>query len=114
MQLAVEDTPPREPGPGEARIRVRAASLNFRDLLARRGTYPMAADRPMVPLSDGAGDVVTVGPNVTRVAAGDRVTATTITNWIDGAFDPTSAEQSIGFSVDGWLADEIVLPETAR
>ncbi len=113
MSLAEEDAPPREPGPREARIRVRAASLNFRDLLARHGTYPMAADRPIVPLSDGAGDVVTVGPDVTHVAVGDRVTATTITNWIDGAFDPASAKQSVGFSVDGWLADEIVLPETA-
>ena len=111
--LTVEETPSREPGPGAARIRVRAASLNFRDLLARRGTYPMAGDHPVVPLSDGAGDVVAVGAGVTRVAAGDRVTATTITNWIDGAFDPASAAQSIGFSVDGWLADEIVLPETA-
>ena len=111
--LTVEEAPSRAPEPGAARIRVRAASLNFRDLLARRGTYPMAGDRPVVPLSDGAGDVVAVGPDVNRVAAGDRVTATTITNWIDGAFDPASAAGSIGFSVDGWLADEIVLPESA-
>ena len=114
--LVVEDTPSRVPGTGEARIRVHAASLNFRDLLALRGTYPMASDRPIVPLSDGAGEVEAVGPGVTRVAAGDRVTATTISNWIDGSwdrFDPSSAGQSIGFSMDGWLAEEIILPETA-
>lgn len=108
------DVAPRALGLGEVRIRVRAASLNFRDLLALRGTYPMASDRPVVPLSDGAGDVVEVGPGVTRVTVGDRVTATTISNWIDGSLDRASAAtQSIGFSVDGWLAEEIVLAETA-
>ena len=114
--LVVENTPSRDPGPGEVRIRVRAASLNFRDLLALRGTYPMVSDRPIVPLSDGAGDVTKVGTGVLRVAEGDRVTATTLSNWIDGALDrvdPAFARQSIGFSADGWLAEEIVLPETA-
>ena len=111
--LGLESAPSETPGPGEVRIRVRAASLNFRDLLALRGTYPMASNRPIVPLSDGAGEVVKTGSGVSRVAEGDRVTATTISNWIDGAFDPASARQSIGFSVDGWLAEEIVLPETA-
>lgn len=112
--LFSEDMAPRALGLGEARIRVHAASLNFRDLLALRGTYPMASDRPIVPLSDGAGEVVEVGPGVTRVAIGDRVTATTISNWPDGSLDRASAAaQSIGFSVDGWLAEEIVLAETA-
>ena len=114
--LVVENAASRDPGAGEARIRVHAASLNFRDLLALRGAYPMASGRPIVPLSDGAGEVAAVGAGVTRVAAGDRVTATTLSNWIDGSFDrldPAFASQSIGFSVDGWLAEEIILPETA-
>ena len=111
--LALEDVATRKPGPGEARIRVHAAALNFRDLLALRGIYPLATDRPVVPLSDGAGEVTGVGANVTRVAVGDRVTATTISNWVDGALDRASVDQSIGFSVDGWLAEEIVLPESA-
>ena len=111
--LVLEDVAARKPGPGEARIRVRAASLNFRDLLVLRGTYPTGTDRPVVPLSDGAGEVVNVGPGVTRVAAGDRVTATTMSTWVDGAFDRAAAGESIGFSVDGWLAEKIVLPEAA-
>jgi NADPH:quinone reductase-like Zn-dependent oxidoreductase len=95
---------------------VHATSLNFRDLLALRGSYPVASARPIVPLSDGAGKVEAVGAGVTRVSTGDRVTATTISNWIDGSFDrfdPATAAQSIGFTVDGWLAEEIILPETA-
>jgi NADPH:quinone reductase-like Zn-dependent oxidoreductase len=103
----------RDPGPGEARIRVHAASLNFRDQLLLSGRYPTVRNEAVVPLSDGAGEVIAIGSGVTRVKAGDRVTATTITNWVDGRFDPSLAAGSIGFSVDGWLAEEIVLPESA-
>jgi NADPH:quinone reductase-like Zn-dependent oxidoreductase len=67
----------------------------------------------VVPLSDGAGEVIDVGRGVTRVKVGDRVTATTITNSIDGRFHRSMAAGSIGFSVDGWLSEEVVLPETA-
>ena len=98
---------------GEVRIRVHAASLNFRDQLLLGGRYPTSREEPVVPLSDGAGEVIAVGEGVTRVKVGDRVTATTITNWIDGRFEPSMAAGSIGFSVDGWLSEEVVLPETA-
>ena len=106
------DAPSKELGPGDVRIQVRAASLNFRDLLLLGGTYP-GADEPVVPLSDGAGEVLAVGPGVTRVAVGDRVTATTVSNWIDGAIDRSSRAGHLGFFAPGWLAEEIVLPDTA-
>ena len=103
----------KELSSGEVRIKVRAASLNFRDLMLLRGVYP-GVDAPVVPLSDGAGEVLAVGPGVTRVAVGDRVTATTVSNWIDGAFDSRSRSAGhLGFSAPGWLAEEIVLPDTA-
>ena len=98
---------------GEVRIRMHAASLNFRDQLLLAGRYPTSRDEPVVPLSDGAGEVIAVGEGMSRVKVGDRVTATTITNWIDGRFEPSMAAGSIGFSVDGWLSEEVVLPETA-
>src|SRR5437868_14943464 len=91
---------------GEVRIRMHAASLNFRDHLLLGGRYPIGRNEPVVPLSDGAGEVIAVGEDVTRLNVGDRVTATTITNWIDGRFEPSMATGSIGFSVDGWLAEE--------
>jgi NADPH:quinone reductase-like Zn-dependent oxidoreductase len=111
--LALVEVGERNPGPGEVRIRVHAASLNFRDLLLLTGRYPTSRTGPVVPLSDGAGEVIGLGPGVSRVKVGDRVTATTITNWIDGRFHPSMAVGSIGFSVDGWLSEEVVLPETA-
>jgi NADPH:quinone reductase-like Zn-dependent oxidoreductase len=98
---------------GEVRIRMHSASLNFRDQLLLAGRYPTSRDEPVVPLSDGAGEVIAVGEGVTRVKVGDRVTATTITNWVDGRFEPSMAAGSIGFSLDGWLSEEVVLPETA-
>jgi len=110
IQLEAE-TP--EPGPGEARVQVHAVSLNFRDHLLVTGRYPLASDDPIVPLSDGAGVVSAVGSGVTRVKTGDRVTATTLPNWIDGSFDPEMRAQMIGFAVDGWLTEERVIPETA-
>jgi NADPH:quinone reductase-like Zn-dependent oxidoreductase len=111
--LALVEAVQRAPGPGEVRIRMRAASLNFRDQLLLNGRYPTTRNEPIVPLSDGAGDVAGIGEGVTRVKVGDRVTATTLTNWIDGRFDRSMAAGSIGFTVDGWLAEEVVLPETA-
>ena len=111
--LLLVDAVQRDLGPGEARIRMHSASLNFRDQLLLTGRYPRAHDEPVVPLSDGAGEVIGIGSGVTRVKVGDRVTATTITNWIDGRFEPSMATGSIGFSIDGWLSEEVVLPETA-
>ena len=107
------EVPLPQPGPKEARVRVRAASLNFRDHLLYTGRYPIANNAPVVPLSDGAGDVTCVGTGLTSIAVGDRVTATTITNWLDGHFEPQMRAKSIGFTVPGWLTEEIVLPETS-
>ena len=111
--LSLMEAVHRDPGPGEVLIRVHAASLNFRDQLLLTGRYSTGRDQPVVPLSDGAGEVIGIGPRVTRVKVGDRVTATTITNWIDGRFEPSMRAGSIGFSLDGWLSEEVVLPETA-
>ena len=107
------DVPLPKPGPREVRVRMRAASLNFRDHLLYTGRYPIANDGPVVPLSDGAGEVTCVGPGLTTIAVGDRVTATTITNWLDGTFEAQMRGKAIGFTVPGWLTEEIVLPETS-
>jgi len=85
---------------------MHAASLNYRDLMiingrAARGAPP--AD--LVPLSDGAGEVVAVGPGVTRVRPGDRVAATFMQNWIGGAIGPDDAASSLGGAIDGVLAE---------
>jgi NADPH:quinone reductase-like Zn-dependent oxidoreductase len=93
-------------GPGQVVVRVRAASLNYRDQLVAAGRYfdgPVGRDT--VPLSDGAGEVLAVGPGVSRVSAGDRVAAT--------FFQPgASGPASLGSPLDGMLAEQVVLHET--
>jgi NADPH:quinone reductase-like Zn-dependent oxidoreductase len=101
----VEQSVP-EPGPRDVLIRVRSASLNFRDLLLPLGTFPRAMHYlGRVPLSDGAGDVVAVGPGVTRVRAGDRVAVTTKIGWVGGSPPTDDRDRSPGFNVDGLLRE---------
>ena len=75
--LALEDVPGREPGPGEVRVRVRAAGVNFPDVLIIQKKYQMQPPLPFSPGSEAAGEVISVGPGVTHVKAGDPVMAYT-------------------------------------
>src|SRR5690242_8702649 len=80
--------PDPEPGPGQVVVRVRAASLNYRDLMMVTGKYNPNQPLPLVPLSDGAGDIVAVGSGVTRVHVGERVAGIFTQDWLDGAYNP--------------------------
>jgi NADPH:quinone reductase-like Zn-dependent oxidoreductase len=93
-------------------VRVRATSLSFRELMILRGWYPLPVKPDVVPVSDGAGEVVAVGEGVSRVAVGDRVTATIFPRWIDGAWAAEFTPQ-LGGSLDGMLTEHTVLPEDA-
>ena len=105
------DRPHPEPGPGQIVVRVRAASLNYRDLLVVNGSYGKIS-LPLIPLSDGAGEVTVVGDGVTRWKTGDRVAATFFPDWIAGELAPerTRAARGAG-STNGMLAEFVVLPE---
>lgn len=109
--LSVLPQPRPEPGPGRVLVRVRAASLNRRDLMLMDGTYPLPATPGVVPLSDGVGEVVEVGPGVTRAAVGDRVTGTYFKTWISGPQRQAQVRQQYGANHDGWLAAYTVLDE---
>ena len=98
-------------GPGEARVRVRAVSLNYRDIMVARGSKKRA--KRIVPVSDGAGDVIEVGSGVQHVAVGDRVAAAFFPTWIDGSLKEAHHANALGGSLDGVLAEEVVLPERA-
>ena len=101
------ERPDPEPAAGEVLIRVRATSLNYRDLMLAGATR-----EAIVPLSDGAGEVVAVGDEVTRFAVGDRVTGCFFPNWIDGAGTPANTREALGgASTDGMLAELVALPE---
>ncbi len=107
------DRPHPEPGPGQIVVRVRAASLNYRDLLVVNGAYGRIS-LPLVPLSDGAGEVTVVGDGVTRWKTGDRVAATFFPDWIAGDIAPERTKAARGGGVtNGMLAEFVVLSEHA-
>jgi NADPH:quinone reductase-like Zn-dependent oxidoreductase len=98
-----------QPGPGQVVARVRAASLNRRDLMLAEGTYPLPAVPDVVPLSDGVGEVIAVGAGVTGVTVGDRVTSTYYLHWTDGPQRLAHVREQYGANHDGWLARYITL-----
>ncbi len=98
-------------GPGEVLIRVRARSLNFRDLLIARGLYPIPGKAGVIPLSDGAGEIEAIGAGVTRFAVGDQVSAAYFPRWIDGPLSMDLAVDQFGCTRDGMLAGLVVAPE---
>src|SRR6185369_7374015 len=71
--LALAERPEAKPGPGQVALKMRAFSLNYRDLLVVKGSYNPKLRLPLVPLSDGVGEVTATGDGVSRVKAGDRV-----------------------------------------
>lgn len=102
--------PVPEPGPGEVRIRVRAVSLNYRDLLTVKGLYNPKQPLPLIPCSDGVGEVEEVGPGVTRVRAGDRVVPVFNQAWQAGEFTREMRTATLGGPRDGTLCESMVVP----
>ena len=98
-----------EPGPGEVLVRVHATSLNYRDLMIARGLYLAPTKEDVVPLSDGAGEVVAVGAGVLAWKPGDRVAGAYHPRWIAGPVRPENQAKT-GAHTDGWLAEQIVFP----
>ena len=109
LTLVDRASPPLESG--DVRVRVRAVSLNYRDLMVARGSKKRA--KRIVPASDGAGDVIEVGRSVKGLAVGDRVAAAFFPTWHDGSLREEHHAHALGGSLDGMLAEEVVLPERA-
>ncbi|MFY8095909.1 MAG: alpha/beta fold hydrolase [Niveispirillum sp.] len=100
------------PGPGEVVVRVRAVSLNRRDLGVRDLSYPVNGADNFTPLSDAAGDVVVVGSGVTAFKPGDRVMSTFFQNYPGGRPTLPAVMSSLGAGGPGVFADYVVLAET--
>jgi NADPH:quinone reductase-like Zn-dependent oxidoreductase len=105
--------PRPEPGHGEVLVRTCAAALNHRDLMVMEGRYGQPKARDLVLAGDGAGEVVAVGPGVSAVMLGTRVTAPHFTGWTDGEYDPGVFAGDMGNARDGWLAEYVLLPAVA-
>ena len=113
-ELSMVECESPTPKPGEVLVDARAASLNFRDHLLAIGQYPIPGILDnVIPASDGAGVVKAIGDGVDRVKIGDRVTGTCAPNYIESPHQPGRHSQHFGFQLQGWLAEEIILPETA-
>ncbi len=109
--LALRERPDPEPGPGQVLVRIRAASLNYRDLILVRGGYGRGLKLPLIPLSDAAGEVAGVGPGVTRFRPGDRVAALFMQSWLAGPYRETYGASALGGAIDGVAAELAVFDE---
>jgi len=109
--LAEVELPMPKPGPRQVLLKVAACSLNFRDLAIALGTYRMPTKPNLVPLSDGAGEVVEVGTGVTRVKAGDRVAGCFFQRWFGGPPAADTHASALGGGLDGMLTQYVVLEQ---
>jgi NADPH:quinone reductase-like Zn-dependent oxidoreductase len=107
----VERPDPGKPGHRQVLVRVRACSLNFRDLGIVRGSYRMPVRENVIPLSDGAGEVLEVGPGVTRCKSGDRVAGNFFQRWPGGEPAADAHMSALGGGIDGMLAEYALLEE---
>ena len=109
--LTLAERPDPQPGPGQVLIRIKAVSLNFRDHLMVAGAYNPKQKLPLIPCSDGAGEVIAVGPGVTRAKPGDRVMGSFSQTWIAGEPARAKLAGTLGGPLDGMLAEQVVLHE---
>ncbi len=109
LELHQEDMP--VPQAREVLVRVRATSLNYRDLAIMNGQYTLPSEPGHIPLSDAAGEVVQVGDRVERFKVGDRVVNTFMPRWFGGAFQAQARDELYGSDRDGWLTEYKVVSE---
>jgi NADPH:quinone reductase-like Zn-dependent oxidoreductase len=109
--LVLTEKPDPRPGPGQVLVQMKAFALNYRDLLVVKGLYNPKLRLPMVPLSDGAGEVAAVGEGVTRVKTGDRVAGIFMQKWLDGALTENKARSALGGGIEGVLAEYVIFSE---
>ena len=109
--LKLGERPVPTPRRGEILVRIRAASLNYRDLAVLMQNYLPTLALPYVPASDACGEVVEIGEDVTRFKVGDRVTPIYTQGWHDGL--PTlelRTKRTLGAPLAGVLQDYIAVP----
>jgi NADPH:quinone reductase-like Zn-dependent oxidoreductase len=109
--LTQVERPDPRPAYRQVLVKVKACALNFRDLGIVRGTYRMPVRENVIPLSDGAGEVIEIGPGVTRVKVGDRVAGNFFQRWQGGEPAADVHISALGGSIDGMLADYALLEE---
>jgi NADPH:quinone reductase-like Zn-dependent oxidoreductase len=110
--LRLDVSEPPVPGPGEALVEVRAASLSYREAMILEGRYVLPVRDGGVPLAEGVGVVAATGPDVAGPPVGARVVVAAFPRWLDGPFSLDVVDQ-LGGSLDGMLAEHVVVPAAA-
>jgi NADPH:quinone reductase-like Zn-dependent oxidoreductase len=108
--VAVDEEIP-SPAEGQVLVKVKASSLNFRDIVIVNGMYPAPPKPQAVPLSDAAGEIMEVGAGVTRFKVGDHVVNSFFPTWFGGPFD--SMHEQYFIHHDGWLTEYKVVSAEA-
>lgn len=108
--VMVERATPK-PGAGQVLVKMRATSLNYRDLMVVKGVYDPRLKMPRVPLSDGVGEVTEIGAGVKRVKVEDRVSGIFMQQWICGEVNERVGNSAIGGGIDGVAAEYVVFDE---
>ena len=111
--LKVLERPVPQPGPGEILVRIRAMTLNYRDLVTLKGGYGSRQKIPLVPVSDAAGIVEAIGSGVTGFEPGDRVVNGFFPNWLGGEPSEQKFSGTPGGRADGVLCEYRAFPQRA-
>ncbi|MER8396613.1 NAD(P)-dependent alcohol dehydrogenase [Mesorhizobium sp. M1348] len=111
--LRMVERPMPEPGRQEMIVKVKATALNYRDAEIVRGSYHTKFAFPLVPLSDGVGEVIAIGAEVSRFKIGDRVCGTFWQRWVGGSFAMAEPSYQRGGPIDGLLSEFARLDEQA-
>ena len=108
----VERPKPEEIADNQILVNIKAASLNYRDLIMLNGGYGhLGGIPPFVPISDAAGIVVSIGKNVTKFKMGDEVISSFFRNWRTGSIKKETAASALGGKVDGVMQEFMVFDE---
>lgn len=108
--LQLVDVPePGALGPGQIRVGLRAASINYRDLITLQGQLGQPGPEGMIPCSDGAGEVLEVAADVQRIKVGDRIALTFLPDWIGGPWRDSIIPMTRGFPLPGVMREQMVV-----
>lgn len=108
-QLALNRRGIRELGTEEVLVKIRASSINYRDLMTIVDPVPRGIVYPRIPNSDGAGVVEAIGSDVTRFKVGDRVCGIFMQSWVDGTVGASHMATALGGAAEGMLAEYSIL-----